>query len=315
MLIVGHQGQDGSLLRESLAEQRRSVIGLGRGVRERFEERGQCISSPAGAAKVEEVVEEELPSEIYYLAAEHTSSEGDLSSTLSPDSFSQCVETNVFGFVRMLNAVRIHTPETRVFYASSSHVFGPGRVRSLNENSPLSPKSFYAMTKAQAMWVSRKFRSDAGLHVSCGILFNHESHLRGQRFLSAKVIRGALQVKKGLVSEIRVGNLDARVDWGYARDFVHAFQIVTRKEESDDYVIATGETHTVREFISSVFGLFDLDWKDYVRQDPSLIRRAQNIERANPEKIFEQTDWRPQFGFEAFVRRLVSDHLSHYKNG
>jgi GDPmannose 4,6-dehydratase len=309
VLIVGHKGQDGTLLRESLAAQHTEVVGLGRGGLDYYDERGDCTSSRVGETRVEEVILEELPSEIYYLAAEHTSSEGDISTTLSPLGFTRYTETNVGGFLKTLDAVRLHSPQTRVFYASSSHVFGPGEARSLSETSPFNPQSFYAITKAQAMWVSQKFRREAGLHVSCGILFNHESHLRNPSFFSAKIIQGAIQVQRGLRSDIFVGNLDARADWGYARDFVEAFQILVRRDLPDDYVIATGETHTVREFVSAVFEYLDLDWREFVQQDPSLIEKRQNIEKANPSKIFGETSWRPKLGFEDFVRVLVSDHL------
>ena len=313
ILIVGHKGQDGTLLRESLAAQHTEVVGLGRGGLDYYDERGECTSSRVGEMRVEEVIQEELPSEIYYLAAEHTSSEGDLSTTLSPVSFTRYTETNVSGFLRTLDAVRLHSPQTRVFYASSSHIFGPGEARSLSETSPLNPQSFYAITKAQAMWVARKFRREAGLHVSCGILFNHESHLRKPSFFSAKIIEGAIQVKRGLVSEIFVGNLDAKADWGYARDFVEAFQILVRAGAPDDYVIATGETHTVKQFVSAVFESFDLDWRSHVQQDPSLVEKQQNIEKADPSKIFAETSWRPKLAFDDFVRLLVSDHLNKHK--
>jgi len=314
VLIVGHKGQDGTLLRESLAAQHTEVVGLGRGGLDYYDERGECTSSRVGETRVEEVILEELPSEIYYLAAEHTSSEGDISTTLSPLGFTRYTETNVGGFLKTLDAVRLHSPQTRVFYASSSHVFGPGEARSLSETSPFNPQSFYAITKAQAMWVSQKFRREAGLHVSCGILFNHESHLRKPSFFSAKIIQGAIQVQRGLVSNLFVGNLEARADWGYARDFVEAFQILVRRDLPDDYVIATGETHTVREFVSAVFGFLDLDWREHVQQDSSLIEKRQNIEKANPSKIFAETSWRPKLGFEDFVRLLVSDHLDQGKD-
>jgi GDPmannose 4,6-dehydratase len=313
VLIVGHKGQDGTLLRESLAAQLTEVVGLGRGGLEYYDERGECTSSRVGEMRVEEVIQEELPAEIYYLAAEHTSSEGDISTTLSPLSFTRYSETNVAGFVRTLDAVRVHSPETRVFYASSSHVFGPGESRSLSETSRFNPQSFYAITKAQAMWVSEKFRREAGLHVSCGILFNHESHLRNPSFFSAKIIQGAIQVQRGLISDIFVGNLDARADWGYARDFVEAFQLLVRGDFPDDYVIATGETHTVREFVSAVFEFLGLDWREHVQQDTSLIEKRQNIEKANPSKIFAETSWRPKLAFNQFVQLLVSDHLQMAK--
>lgn len=308
---MGHLGQDGTLLRESLAGQGIAATGVGRAQVDNYGDDGECIRSHAGETHVEDVIREELPSEIYYLAAEHSSSEGDMSVDLSPQTFSQYEETNVVNFLRVLEAIRLYSPDTRVFYASSSHIFGPGSESLLSEASPLNPRSFYGITKAQAMWIARKFRNEAQLHVSTGILFNHESHLRKTSFLSAKVIQGALDVKRGFLSEIRVGNLEANVDWGYARDFVEAFQMIVRSDTPDDYVIATGETRTVKEFVSAVFQFLDLDWRDHVRVDSSLTRVTNNIARANPAKVFDQTGWRPKLGFEDFVRRLVSDHRDH----
>lgn len=307
---MGHLGQDGTLLRESLAEKNVEVIGVGRAQVDYYGGHGGCVRSHSGETRVEDVIRKELPSEIYYLAAEHSSSEGSTSVDFSPQAFSRYEDTNVANFLTVLEAVRVYSPDTRVFYAASSHVFGPGAGRSLSESSPLNPRSFYAITKAQAMWIARKFRHEARLHVSTGILFNHESHLRNPSFLSAKVIQGALKVKRGVISEIQLGNLEAKVDWGYARDFVEAFQIVVRRDAPDDYVIATGETRTVRELVSAVFGFLDLDWRDHVRVDPSLTPVGESIGRANPSKLFDQTGWRPKFGFEDFVRRLVLDHLN-----
>jgi len=308
VLVVGHRGQDGTLIRKSLARQRREVVGLGREGLDYYDAHGRRASFHPGQKKIRDVVREELPSEIYYLAAEHSSSEGDLSSMLSASSFARLWETNVAGFLRMLEAVRIYSPDTHVFYASSSHVFGPGDVRLLSEASPLEPKSFYGITKAEAMWLADKFRREAGLHVSSGILFNHESPLRGPAFLSTKIIQGALQIQRGRISEIRIGNLDARADWGHASDFVEAFQLLVRRDSPGDYVIATGETHSVREFVSIVFAFLGMDWRDHVRQDHALTGATQNIEKASPAKLFAETNWRPKLGFEDFVRHLVLEH-------
>jgi GDPmannose 4,6-dehydratase len=179
----------------------------------------------------------------------------------------------------------------------------------MSESSARNPQSFYAMTKAQAMWVGEKFRNDLGLHVSSGILFNHESHLRRPSFLSAKIIQGAIDVKMGRVAKIFVRDLDSSTDWGHARDFVEAFQQLLKADSPGDYVIATGENHTVREFISVAFAALGLDWTKHVQEDSSLVGRARISLQANPSKIFAATTWRPENSFDGFVRSLVADHL------
>jgi len=311
VLVIGHKGQDGSLLRQALALQGLRVLGVGREGLEVFDRLGNRVSNRPGKINLGQLVQEELPSEIYYLAAEHSSSEGESTAAISSASYAKYHQTNVSDFLAVLDAVKNHTPSSRVFYSSSCHVFGPGEHRSLSESSPFMPESYYGITKAQAIWLCQKFRREAGLHVSCGILFNHESHLRKKTFFTSKVILGALDVKKGLISEVFVRNLDARADWGYAPEFVEAFQILVRADNPGDFVIATGQTRTARDFVSAVFRSLDLDWTDYVREEEPVPLFSKNFEAADPSKLFTTTSWRPKWSFEDFVAQLVSDHHAH----
>jgi GDPmannose 4,6-dehydratase len=312
ILVVGHEGQDGVYLRQSLAQQNDlEVIGVGRQTIEFFDSIGNLVASQPRSGDLTELIQECLPAEIYYLAAKHTSSEGNLAGTLSIGSFQEYFNQNALGYMKILDDVRLYSRHTRVFYAGSSHVFGPGPVRSLTEKTPWRPQSFYAMAKAQAMWFSQKLRREEGLHISSGILFNHESPLRGPGFFTSRLIDGAIQVQKGVVSQVVVGDLTARADWGHARDFVEAFQAMVRRDEPCDFVVATGETHSVREFVEIVFSALDLDWTEFVTTDSASFVRRKNIERANPTRIFEETKWRPSQPFEKFVRGLVSEHLSN----
>lgn len=312
ILVIGHKGQDGVLLRRSLAHQgNNEIVGVGRQSVDFFDSLGNLVESRRRSGSLTELVREFLPAEIYYLAAKHTSSEGDLSGALSIGSFQEYFNQNALAYMKMLDDVRVHSRHTRVFYAGSCHVFGPGPVRSLTEKSPWNPQSFYAMAKAQAMWFSQKLRREEGLHISCGILFNHESSLRGPAFFTSRIIDGAIKAKNGFVSQVVVGDLAARADWGHASDFVEAFQAMVRRAEPRDFVVATGETHTVREFVDIVFSALDLDWREFVTSEGSTLIRRKNIERANPTKIFEETDWRPSQPFEQFVRGLVAEHLGN----
>lgn len=312
ILVVGHGGQDGVYLRRSLARQgKNEVVGVGRQSIDFFDSMGNLVASQRRPDDLTELIQECLPAEIYYLAAKHTSSEGELSASLSIGSFQEYFSQNALDYMKVLDDVRVHSRHSRVFYAGSCHVFGPGPVRSLTERTPWKPQSFYAMAKAQAMWFSQKLRREEGLHISNGILFNHESPLRGPGFFTSRVIDGAIRAKRGLVSKVAVGNLEARVDWGHARDFVEAFQVMVRQPEPGDFVVATGETNTVKQFVEIVFSTLDLDWMEFVTTEGSSFTRRKNIERADPTRIFEETNWRPSRPFEQFVTGLVSEHLSN----
>lgn len=312
ILVVGHEGQDGVYLRRSLAQQgHHEVVGVGRRSIDCFDSIGNLVESRRHSGNLTGLIQEHTPAEIYYLAAKHSSSEGNLAAAVSIRSFQEYFNQNALDYMKVLDDVRVHSRHSRVFYAGSCHVFGPGPARSLTENASWKPQSFYAMAKAQAMWFSRKLRSEEGLHISSGILFNHESPLRGPGFFTSRVIDGAIKAKNGLVSKVVVGDLEAKADWGHARDFVEAFQVMVRRAEPGDFVVATGETHTVKEFVDIVFSTLDLDWKEFVTAEGSSFVRRKNIERANPTKIFEKTDWHPSQQFEQFVRGLVSEHLSY----
>lgn len=311
VLIFGHEGQDGTLLRQSLAIQGKEVIGVGPNAVIFFDSHGQPAEKLARPNSLNHLVREHVPSEVYYLAAKHTSAEGDLATVSSVESYLEYFETNALSYLRVLETLSSFSPESRIFYAGSSHIFGPGEVRSLTEETAFNPQSFYGMSKAQGIWFSQKFRIEHDLHVSTGILFNHESHLRGPNFFSSRLIHEAIKVKRGLATRVEVGDLTARADWGHARDFVEAFQKILKLPAAGDFVIATGETRSVKDFVEVVFSFLELDWKKHVVVGGLTSIQRNTIERANPGKIFQETSWRPTNNFEDFVRALVGEHLNH----
>ena len=314
VLIFGHRGQDGTLLRRSLLLQEKTVIGLSRSRVETFDRGGQLLDSRPRSSTVRQIIEEIQPSEVYYLAAAHTSAEGRLSTDLSLSAYQEYHDVAVSQYLEVLDSVSSVSRATRVFYAGSSHVFGFGPKRRLTESSAFRPQSLYAMSKAQGIWLTQKYRREAGLFVSSGILFNHESTLRAENFFSARLIQSAIRIANGSDEELLIGSLEARADWGHAADFVDAFQDIIRADNPDDFVVATGHTHSVKDFVEIVFRRVGLDWRNHVREDRSRISLRGNVEEAVPSKIMSTTSWRPQTDFFGFVSRLVDDHLSVLDN-
>ena len=313
-MIFGHRGQDSTLLRKSLALQAKPVVGVSRSHVETFDSGGNLCKSWRRESTVREIIEVSQPSEVYYLAATHTSAEGGLSTDLSLRGYRAYHETAVSPYLEVLDAVTSIARATRVFYAGSSHIFGFGPKRRLTESSAFRPQSFYAMAKAQGIWLTQKYRREAGLFASSGILFNHESIFRAENFFSARLIRSAIRIAKGSDEELVIGSLEARADWGHASDFVEAFQDIIRADKPDDYLVATGHTHSVQDFVEIAFRYLGLDWRDHVQEDRSRIANHGNVEEALPSKILSTTSWNPENDFSGFVSRLVAEHLANYDN-
>lgn len=302
-IVVGSGGQDGRLLTAHLEREGSFVLGIERdAVRstEPLELERVDILAPD---QVRTAVEAVRPDEVYYLAAYHQSAEERPPSDLSV--FEQSLAVNVQGLLGFLQALKDCAPSARLFYASSCHVFGPGSAAPLTEETPLAPDSPYAISKAAGMASCRCYRERHGLFASSGVMFNHESPLRGPRFLSQKIVRGALEIQAGLRSRLILGDLEARVDWGYAPDFVDAMVRMLRLEAPQDFVIATGELHSVSEFLAAAFGALGLEWRDHVQLDPSLVPRQGLPRWGDSTKLRAATGWAPSVTFEEMVRRLV----------
>jgi GDPmannose 4,6-dehydratase len=293
-IILGCSGQDGRLLEECLLSKGYTVFGVANSSR--------CDITRA--EEVEKLVQSEKPAEIYHLAAIHHSSE----EVASEDSllFRKTYDVNFFSLVSFLEAIRKYSPQTRLFYAASSHVFGNPSTPVQDEATPLSPDSVYGMSKVNGLLACRMFRQKYGVFASVGILYNHESHFRTEKFLSKKIIKAALEIQAGKRDSLIVGNLDAVIDWGYAPDYVEAMHRILQIPMSDEFIVATGIGHTVREFVQIAFEQLGLDWTKYVQQDSSILARKGPVRMGNPSKLLRETGWKPTVGFEEMIRLLLS---------
>src|SRR5579862_527506 len=262
-LITGITGQDGSYLAEFLLHKGYKVYGTVRrlstpnieNIRHMQDDIELLSADLLDQTSLTEAVEEAEPDEVYNLAA----------MSFVKTSFDQPVLTGEFtalGVTRILEAVRNVNPKIKFYQASSSEMFGKVTETPQRETTRFHPRSPYGVAKVYAHWITVNYRESYGLHASCGILFNHESPRRGETFVTRKITRAATRIKLGLQKKVFLGNLDAKRDWGYAGDYVEAMWLMLQQDHPDDYVVATGETHSVREFLDEIFGLLNLDWKN-----------------------------------------------------
>ncbi len=317
-LITGITGQDGSYLAEFLLDKGYEVHGIIRrastfntrridhlyqdphlsGVR-LFLHYGDLSDS----SNLLKIIEKVQPDEIYHLGAQsHVRVSFDI-----PES-----TANITGLstIRLLEAIREARANIRFYQAGSSEMFGKVREVPQRETTPFYPRSPYAAAKVFAHWITVNYRESYGIFACNGILFNHESPRRGETFVTRKITRAAAAIKLGLQDKLYLGNLDARRDWGYAKEYVEAMWLMLQQPRPDDYVIATGETHTVREFLDAAFGALGLDWKDRVEMDPRYIRPAEvDLLVGDASKAANTLGWRPRVTFRELVRIMVEADL------
>ncbi len=310
-LITGITGQDGSYLAELLLDKGYEVFGLVRRSSSenferisRFQDRLTLLSGDLmDEVSLINVLRDSRPSEVYNLAAQ----------SFVQTSWSQPVltsETTALGVTRMLDAIRIVDPEIRFYQASSSEMFG--RVRSIpqNEDTEFYPRSPYGVAKVYGHWITVNYRESYQLHASSGILFNHESPRRGLEFVTRKVTHGVARIKNGLDRELFLGNLDAQRDWGFAGDYVKAMWAMLQREEPDDFVIATGQTHSVRELCEVAFSAAGLDWQDHVKIDPAFLRPAEvDLLVGDPSKAQSTLGWKCDVDFYGLIEMMVAADL------
>jgi GDPmannose 4,6-dehydratase len=219
--------------------------------------------------------------------------------------FRESFRVHVFALINFLEAMRIFAQEGRLFYAASSHVFGNTPIKLQTEETPFNPAGIYGITKAAGIYACRFYRNQYQLFASAGILYNHESQYRQSTFVTTKIIEGAINIKKGRQNNLLLGNLDAEVDWGYAPDYVDAFQRILASPEPDDFIIATGEKHTVRDFVEITFGYLGLDWKKYVEEDAKIIFKSGATLVGNPQKLTQITGWKPSVDLRGMIKLLL----------
>ena len=314
-LITGITGQDGSYLAELLLEKGYDVFGITRRSStnsfDRIEHIIDRISLLSGDLLDEHslvaAVRESQPDEIYNLAAQ----------SFVPTSWSQPVLTAEFtavGVTRMLEAMRAVKPDARFYQASSSEMFGKVVETPQTEKTPFYPRSPYGVAKVYGHWITVNYRESYGLFACSGILFNHETERRGLEFVTRKVSDGVARIKLGLAKELRMGNLDAQRDWGYGADYVRAMWMMLQQPDADDYVIATGRTHSVQQLVETAFSHVGLDWKKHVVIDPKFIRPAEvDMLIGDATKARTKLGWEPQVTFEELVAIMVDADLARLK--
>jgi len=311
-LITGITGQDGSYLAELLLEKGYEVHGLVRRsssfntwridhVRDRLALHYGDLVDQNSLARTLEAIE---PQEVYNLAAQsHVK--------VSFEMPEYTTDVTGLGVLRLLDAVRDLGLPTRVYQAGSSEMYGLVQETPQTERTRFHPRSPYGISKVFGHWMAVNYREGYGLHVSNGILFNHESARRGENFVTRKITMAVAAIKQGKSKELRLGNLDAKRDWGYAKDYVEAMWLMLQQPQPDDYVVATGETHSVREFLEEAFACVGLAWKDFVKVDPKYFRPAEvDVLLGDSTKARRVLGWKPKVSFKELVRLMVEADLA-----
>jgi GDPmannose 4,6-dehydratase len=310
-LITGITGQDGSYLAELLLDRGYEVVGMVRRSStvnfERIAHLQHRLTLVPGDVLDEismiEILSTHRPDEVYNLAAQ----------SFVQTSFQQPVltgETTALGVTRLLDAIRIVDPDIRFYQASSSEMFGKVQEVPQKESTPFYPRSPYGVAKVYGHWITINYRESYDLHASSGILFNHESPRRGMEFVTRKISHTVAQIALGHAEELRLGNLDAQRDWGFAGDYVEAMWLMLQQDHPDSYVISTNETHSVREFCEVAFGHVDLDWERYVVMDEAFMRPAEvDLLVGDSTKARTELGWSPQVRFQDLVTMMVSADL------
>jgi GDPmannose 4,6-dehydratase len=311
-LITGITGQDGSYLAEFLLQKGYQVVGMVRRTSTTNFDRIRDIQDKIVLAQGDlldqvslvDIMKEHKPDEIYNLAAQ----------SFVPASWRQPVLTGEFtalGVTRMLDAMRMVVPEARFYQASSSEMFGKVRQVPQNEETPFYPRSPYGVAKVYGHWITVNYRESYGLFACSGILFNHESPRRGLEFVTRKVTHAATRIKRGLADRLPMGNLDAERDWGYAGDYVKAMWLMLQEDEPEDFVVATGKTHSVRQLLEVAFGLLGLDYHDHVEVDERYLRPA-DVDQlvGDATKARKELGWSPEVKFDELVEMMVEYDLS-----
>ena len=308
-LITGATGQDGTYLVDLLRSKGYDIHGI--------DAPGHAARVPMTMHEVDlrdrgrlsAVIAELRPDELYHLAAFHRSSAARTEGEDASDDERASIETNFLSVQTILSTLHAVKPSCRAFLAGSCHMFGEAMESPQTERTPFAPTNVYGITKTAAMHLGRFYRNEKGMHVCTGILFNHESPLRGPDFVTAKIARAAVDIKNGKAAELVLGNLDARVDWGFAGDYVEAMHAMLSAEIPEDFIIASGELHRVRDFVEIAFARVGLDWTRYVREDASAYRPVSaSVYHGDTSSIRARIGWTPKTSFKQLVEMMVDAH-------
>jgi GDPmannose 4,6-dehydratase len=316
-LITGITGQDGSYLAEFLLEQGYDVVGMVRRTSTvnfhrltHIQEQLTLVPGDLGdQVSMIHMLEEHRPDEVYNLAAQ----------SFVQTSWNQPVFTGdvtALGVTRLLDAIRFVDSKIRYYQASSSEMFGKVVEVPQKETTPFYPRSPYGVAKVYGHWITINYRESYNMHACSGILFNHESPRRGMEFVTRKITHHVAKIKLGLTNELRLGTLDARRDWGFAGDYVKAMWLMLQQDVPEDFVIATGETHSVEQFLDVAFGYADLDWHEYVVQDERFMRPAEvDLLVGDPSKAGQELGWEPTVSFKQLVQMMVDSDIKLLQAG
>jgi len=318
-LITGIAGQDGSYLADLLLSKGYEVHGIVRRIAlEDSAHKLKNISHLHGRVKLHvasldnvlsliKTIREVMPDECYHLAASSFVS-------YSFEDEMSILNNNINATHYLLAALKEFVPSCRFYYAGSSEMFGTVEISPQNETTPFNPRAIYGVSKVAGYHLVKNYRQQYGIFACSGILYNHESPRRGYEFVTRKIISSAVRIKLGLQATVSLGNLDAHRDWGYAPDYVNAMWLMLQAETPDDYVVATGEIHTVREFVATAFGCLDLDYRQYVEIDPQFFRPAEQVQLCgNPAKISAGLGWKRTRTLEAMIQEMVASEMGIYE--
>lgn len=309
-IIIGHTGQDGSYLSTLLHEKKYEVIG----VSSKQVSKNKCgivnVDVKQGL-DVENLLANFQPDEIYFLAGVHQSSsdvqieEGEL--------FQRSIDVNVKALVNFLESIRKASLNSKIFYAGSSHIFGSPDKSPQDELSPFRPVCIYGISKTTGIEACHYYRESHNMFASVGIFYNHESPLCVSKFVSRKIVEAAVAIKKELQRELVLGNLESQIDLGYASDYMRAVQMIMQLPEPDDFIISSGEIHTIKDFVIRVFDYLGLDWAEFVKVNPALITKKQKKNLfGNNQKIRNATGWSPSVNFDGLIKILVDEELKKH---
>jgi GDPmannose 4,6-dehydratase len=302
-IVIGCNGQDGILLFELLKQKNYQIIGIDKNIVKSFQNEWNITVDITNQMQVSDLIAKILPDEIYFLPAFHHSAED-----LPPDEtviFENSYIIHVKSFLYVLEAIKKHSILTRIFYAASSHIFGAAFERIQNEDTPFNPHSIYGITKLSGFLLGRFYRENFKIFAANGILYNHESHLREEKFVTKKIIKAALNIKNNMQDKLVLGDLKSIADWGYAPDYVEAMWKILNNDSPDDFIIATGEEHTVEDFVRVAFSYLGLDWRKFVSEQKNIIKKKNIILVGNSEKLRKTTQWTPSISFEEMIRILL----------
>ena len=313
-LITGITGQDGAYLAKLLIEKGYHVYGLIRRYSSprldnleylQVKDVEIVVGDVTDDSSISQIIRSIRPQEVYNLAAQSFVG-------VSWDLNKLTTEVNAIGPLNILNAIKEWSPKTRFYQASTSEMFGNASANTQEETTPFKPRSPYGIAKLYGHWITVNYRESYGLHASSGILFNHESPIRGSEFVTRKIARGVARIYKGLDTQIRLGDLNAKRDWGFAGDYVEAMWLMLQQQQPDDYVIATGETHSIRDFLDAAFKVASIeDWSKYVVVDQRFVRPAELYRLCgNPAKAKTVLGWKPLVTFEELVAMMVKEEIN-----